>query len=145
MFSRLLLITLVYGLIASQVIAIEQTGYQPARVVYDLSSPDPQDLHDILDRVSLLQKLYGNDPFEASIVIVVHEGAIPLFVKDKQHKLMQRASSLSMGDIVQFRICSASARMQGFSNKDFYDFAGMVPMADAELVRLQHDGYAYLR
>lgn len=144
MLSRLLTITLLCTLVAFPATATEKSGYQPARVVYDVSSQDPQVLQGILDRVSLLQKIYGNDPFESSIIIVVHEGSIPLFVKGRQTQLMQRASSLSLGDIIQFRICSASASMQGFSGKDFHDFIRMVPMADAEIVRLQHDGYAYL-
>lgn len=142
--NRLLIIALLTGFILFSASATEQTGYPPARVVYDVSSPDPLALQSILDRISLLQKIYGNDPFEASIIVVVHEGAITLFARNRQHQLMQRASSLSVGEIVQFRICSASARMQGFNGKDFHDFVSMIPMADAEIVRLQHSGYAYL-
>ncbi len=127
--------------------ADSQETYTPAKVVYDLSSPDPEVLGHLFDRVSLLQNLYGNDPLEASIIIVVHEGAIPLFVRRERsasHELMRRASSLTMGEIIEIRLCGASARMQGFGEADFPDFVTLVPMADAELVRLQSDGYAYL-
>ena len=81
-------------------------------------------------------------------MLVIHEGAIPLFgAKDKtiQPDLMQRARGLSMGEIIKFRICKASAAMQGFNKNDLQDFVVMVPMADAEIVKLQQEGYAYLR
>jgi intracellular sulfur oxidation DsrE/DsrF family protein len=34
--------------------------------------------------------------------------------------------------------------MQGYGRGDFEGFIELVPMADAEIVRLQSDGYAYL-
>ncbi|KPJ94640.1 MAG: hypothetical protein AMJ55_06075 [Gammaproteobacteria bacterium SG8_15] len=126
----------------------EQVSYAPSKVVYDISTPDPEALGHIFDRVNMLQNVYQNDPFEASIVLVIHEGAIPLFsAKDKaiQRELMQRARGLSMGEIIKFRVCKASAAMQGFKKNDLQDFVLMVPMADAEIVKLQQEGYAYLR
>lgn len=128
--------------------ADEQRSYAPAKVVYDLSSPEPEALSHILDRASMLQNIYQNDPFEASIVFVIHEGAIPLFGKNEKSRhpeLMLRASSLSLGEVIEFRVCKASANMQGYRRSDLQDFVSMVPMADAEIVRLQHEGYAYLR
>ncbi|WP_455200990.1 DsrE family protein [Kaarinaea lacus] len=144
-FALAVLLLLAFASIGS---AEDNVGYKPARVVYDVSSPDPEALAHILDRASMLQNVYQNDSFEASIIFVIHEGAIPLFGnKDKnQHsKLMRRARSLSMGDIIQFRVCKASARMQGYEKEDIQEFASMVPMADAEIVMLQQKGYAYLR
>ncbi|WP_455205423.1 DsrE family protein [Kaarinaea lacus] len=148
MFVKHIVIILLFSIITTSTMAAEQTPYSPAKVVYDVSSADAVAVNHILDRVSLLQNMYDNNPFEASIIIVVHEGAIPLFSKSQIHEhrdLVRRANSLTMGDIIQFRICSASAKMQGFTQKDFPDFVKMVPMADAEIVMLQHNGYAYLR
>ncbi len=135
------------SLLAMPVLAAEQRAMAPARVVYDVSSSDPRQLKNILDRVSLLQDLYGHDPFAGSIVIVLHEGVIPLYAKDQpryQKELVRRAQDLAMGEIIQFRLCQASARMQGFERKDFEPFIQLIPMADAEIVKLQHQGYAYL-
>lgn len=142
-----LLLLLVITSLSLPVTSFGQKTYAPAKVIYDVSSANPAQLNAILDRVSLLQRVYGNDTFEASIIIVVHEGAIPLFARgNKTHaSLMQRAASLVLDDIIQFRLCLASARMQGFKDNDFYAFAQMVPMADAEIVELQNKGYAYLR
>ena len=125
-----------------------QNTYIPAKVVYDVSSSDPVALDNILDRISMLQNLYNNDAFDASIIVVIHEGAIPLFKVDatKDAKdLMSRARSLTMGEIIQFKICEASARLQKITQDQLYDFVSMVPMADAEIIKLQRQGYAYLR
>lgn len=123
-----------------------QAEYTPAKVVYDVSSPDFRHLENLMDRAGLLQNIYNNDPFEASIFFVIHEGAIPLFVKSGMDNsdLMVRASSFAVGEIIQFRICRASAQLQGFEDQDFPGFAQMVPMADAEIIKLQSTGYAYL-
>lgn len=125
-----------------------EAGYAPAKVVYDLSSPDPEVLSHLLDRVSLLQNLYGNDPLEASIIVIAHEGAIPLLSNrntSAHSELLHRAASLSMGEVIAFQVCRTSARMQGFGEREFPAFVSLVPMADAELVKLQQAGYAYLR
>ncbi|MCU7942146.1 MAG: DsrE family protein [Candidatus Thiodiazotropha sp. (ex Cardiolucina cf. quadrata)] len=121
--------------------------YAASKVVYDVTSSDPLDLTNILDRVSLLQNLYGNNSFDSKIVIVIHEGTIPLFVKTsaKYSHLMQRAKSLTFGEVIEFRLCTTSAKLQGYAANDFHEFIAMVPMADAEIIMLQNNGYAYLR
>jgi intracellular sulfur oxidation DsrE/DsrF family protein len=59
---------------------------------------------------------------------------------------MRRAQSLSVGGVIEYRMCKAAARLQGFQPADIHGFVRMVPMADAEIVRLQQEeGFAYLR
>ena len=147
MITRILVIVVLLIILIATANAEEQEVYEPAKVVYDVSSSDPKALSHILDRASMLQNVYQNDSFEASIIFVIHEGAIPLFGnadKNQHSELMRRARSLSMGEIIQFRVCKASASMQGYKKEDLQDFISMVPMADAEIVQLQHEGYAYL-
>jgi intracellular sulfur oxidation DsrE/DsrF family protein len=138
-----LLLTLLAGVAASA----QEAAYAPGKVVYDVATSDPGALKGILDRASLLQDHYNSDPFEASIVIVLHEGAIPPFSNRAPDAapLRDRARGLALGGIIRFSLCRTSARMQGYGDHDFADFIAMVPMADAEIVRLQTTGYAYLR
>jgi intracellular sulfur oxidation DsrE/DsrF family protein len=148
MLLRSTFLALLLSLVAAPVVATGAEAYAPPRVVYDVSNPDPMHLKNILDRASLLQKLYGSDPFASSIVIVLHEGAIPLFAHPSAHyqtELVARARDLATGEVIRFRLCEASARMQGYSRQDFDGFIEPVPMADAEIIRLQHTGHAYLR
>jgi len=133
------------ALAATTAATAEPAAYIPTRVVYDVSSSDSRELNHVLDRISMLQNLYGSGPFEASIVVMLHEGAIPRFTKSGDAKLRDRARSLALGDIIRFRVCEASAKMQGYAAQDFDEFIAVVPMADAEIVKLQQAGYAYLR
>ena len=123
--------------------------YQPQKVVYDLSSGDENALTSMLDRVSYLSTLYGNDPFDMSVVIMVHGNAIPFFTRERFEKyrdVMHRAQSLAVGNAIEFRMCQAAARVQGLSPADIHGFVSMVPMADAEIIRLQsEEGYAYMQ
>ncbi len=43
-------------------------------------------------------------------------------------------------------MCKIAAEGQGFEPKDIHGFVEMVPMGDAEIIRLQYeDGYAYMQ
>lgn len=130
--------------------ATEQAvDYPPEKVVYDVVSGDARGLEGVLDRVSYLSTLYNADPFESSIVVVLHTDVIHLFARKnfEQHRaLMTRAQSLTVGTTIEFRMCQLAAQARGYQPADIHGFVQMVPMADAELVRLQRDeGYAYMQ
>lgn len=124
-------------------------SYAPQKVLYDLTAGSEKKINNVLDRASLLNKLYDNDPFDASIVIIIHGPAIPFFANNQYEKykaLMQRAKDLELATRIEYRMCQASAKMQGFSPADIHGFVTMVPMADAEIIKLQNEeGYAYMR
>lgn len=123
--------------------------YAPQKVLYDVSARGTEDFSSVLDRVSYLNNLYGADPFEASIVVVLHGDEIPLFAiknHDKYHQLMQRAQSLTVAGPIEFRMCRVAAKAHGYDPGDIHGFVKLVPMADAEIVKLQREGgYAYMR
>lgn len=127
---------------------IEQ-AYSGQKVVFDTTAGTPAGMTSVLDRASFLSVLNGGDPFSNRIVVVLHGQSIQYFATRnyaKHQALMQRAQSLTVGDVVEFRMCQAAARMQGLEPKDIHGFVKMVPMADAEIVRLQQEeGFAYMR
>lgn len=125
-----------------------QVTYRPAKVVYDLIPGDAETLRNILDRVSILQNLYGADPFDASIIVMIHGPSVRQFVTDhpdRQAAAMARTRDLAQAGVIRFAMCKMSANFQGYADDQIEDFVTLVPMADAELVRLQAMGYAYLR
>lgn len=128
---------------------VHEIEYAPQKVVYDVSASSRTEFEHALDRASYLSKIYQSDPFNASIVIVMHGGEIPFFAirnYDKYKDLMIRAQSLTYGEVIKFRMCKIAAKGQGFDPQDIHGFVELVPMADAELVRLQQqEGYAYMR
>jgi intracellular sulfur oxidation DsrE/DsrF family protein len=129
--------------------SLQDIDYAPHKVVYDVSVSSVEGFSRVLDRVSFLNNIYNADPFEASIVLVLHGDEIPFFAIDKldrYRELMQRAQSLTVAGPVEFRMCRVAAKGHGLEPGDIHGFVKVVPMADAELVRLQREeGYAYMR
>jgi len=125
-----------------------ETQYAKQKVVYDTAVTTVEALTSVLDRASYLSTLNGADPFDNKIVIVLHGSEIPFFgTKNfpKYKELMTRAQSLTVGGNIEFRMCRIAAKSRGYLPKDIHGFVTMVPMGDAEIVRLQHEGYAYMR
>lgn len=129
--------------------SLQAIDYAPQKVVYDVSAADAESFSQVLDRVSYLHNLYHADPFDESIVLVLHGDEIPFFAVDsfdRYRELMRRAQSLTVGGMVQIRMCRVAAAGHGLEPDDIHGFVKVVPMADAELVRLQQEeGYAYMR
>lgn len=124
-------------------------NYKPHKVVYDVSASSMAEFTNILDRVSYLNTLYQADPFESSIMIVLHGDEIPYFAIEnylKHKQLMTRARSLVNSGNIQFRMCKLAAEAHGFKPDEIHGFVEMVPMADAEIVRLQQEqDHAYMQ
>ena len=124
-------------------------AYSKQKVVYDTAADSVKGMASVLDRVSYLNKLNGGDSFDTKIVIVLHGDAVNFFASKnyaKYKELMVRAQSLTAGDVIEFRMCKASALLKGLSAKDIHGFVKMVPMADAEIARLQQEEkFAYMQ
>jgi uncharacterized protein len=129
--------------------SLEPIDYAPQKVVYDVAEGDPERFERILDRVSFLNNVYHADPFEASIVLVLHGDEIRFFATENHGEygeLMRRAQSLTLAGPIQFRMCRVAAHTRGFDPEDIHGFVTMVPMADAEIIRLQHEeGHVFMQ
>lgn len=128
---------------------VDAIVYAPQKALYDVASRSLDDFENVLDRVSYLNTLYNADPFSSSIVLVLHGDEIDFFARSgyaTHGELMQRAHSLTLSGPIEFRMCRVAARSRGYEPDDIHGFVTMVPMADAEIVRLQQEeGYAYMR
>ena len=129
--------------------SVLDTDYEPGKVLYDLTTGDAEYLGNILDRLAYLYRLYEADPMDSSIIVVIHGEAIPFFAIDKlkgYRKMMAEAQSLTVGTTIEFRMCRTAAKILGYEPEDIHGYIKTVPMADAEIVRLQQEeGYAYMR
>lgn len=103
---------------------IEQQ-YSKQKVVYDTAVDSVAALTSVLDRASYLSGLNDADPFDSKIVIVLHGAEIPFFAirnYAKYKDLMVRAQSLSVGGIIEFRMCKVAAKGRGFEPRDIHGF-----------------------
>ena len=129
--------------------SLTPTVYKPQKVVYDVHLKTIDAVSSVLDRASHISKITGANPFEQSIVLVLHGAEIKFFARKNyaEYKaLMHRAQSLVLGEVLTIKMCEIAARSKGFQAEDIHGFVEMVPMGDAEIVRLQNDeGHAYMR
>lgn len=123
--------------------------YKPQKVVYDVNVQTLKAMTGVLDRASFLSKITGADPFESSIVLVLHGGEIPFFARENFNKykdLMQRAQSLVASEVLKIKMCQLAAEGHGLKPEQIHGFIEMVPMGDAEIIRLQNEeNHAYMQ
>ena len=128
---------------------IINTQYKPQKVVYDVAVNSVEKVTSVLDRASYLSKITGADPFDSSIILVLHGSEIDYFAIKNYHKhkdLMQRAQSLVESEVLKIRMCRIAAQGHGYEPEDIHGFIEMVPMGDAEIIRLQNEeNHAYMR
>lgn len=126
-----------------------EASYKPSKVVYDVAVSNLKAMNSVLDRASHLYAITGSDPFDSSIVLVLHGGEIPFFAIPNYAKykaVVDRAQSLVSSGVLKMRMCQLAAEGQGFKPADIHGFIQMVPMGDAEIVRLQtEEDHAYMR
>jgi intracellular sulfur oxidation DsrE/DsrF family protein len=129
--------------------SVTEIQYKPQKVVYDVAVNSVEKVTSVLDRASYLSKITGADPFDSSIVLVLHGGEIDYFaIKNyaRHSELMQRAQSLVESEVLKIRMCRIAAQGHGYEPEDIHGFVEMVPMGDAEIIRLQNEeNHAYMR
>lgn len=128
---------------------VKHINYKPQKVVYDVNVKTLAAMNGILDRASFLSKLTGADPFDSSIVLVLHGPEIEFFSRknySKYKELMHRAQSLVEGETLKIKMCKLAAEGLGYEPNEIHGFVEMVPMGDAEIIRLQNEeGHAYMQ
>ncbi|HKJ71569.1 MAG TPA: DsrE family protein [Gammaproteobacteria bacterium] len=126
----------------------KEIDYTHQKVVLDITVDSVERMNAVLDRASYISNLNGGNPLDTAIVLVLHGDEIPFFAVanyPEYQELMTRAQSLTVGDIIEFRMCRVAARSHGFEPSDIHGFVTLVPMAEAEIIRYQQKGYAYLQ
>lgn len=128
---------------------VVEIEYKEPKVVYDVAVDNEKALNGVLDRASYLSNITGANPLTTSIVLVLHGPEVEFFaVKNyaKYKALMQRAQSLTVGEVIKIRMCQVAAQARGLRPADIHGFVELIPMGDAEIVRLQQqEGHAYMR
>ena len=128
---------------------VKHIEYKPQKVVYDVNVKTLTAMNGVLDRASFLSKITGADPFDSSIVLVLHGPEIEFFARknySKYKELMHRAQSLVEGETLKIRMCKLAAEGRGFKPSQIHGFIKMIPMGDAEIIRLQNEEqHAYMQ
>ncbi len=128
---------------------VTASKYKPQKVVYDVHVKTVEEVESVLDRASYLSTITGADPFDQSIILVLHGQELSFFaIKNykKYKKLMRRAQSLVESEVLSIKMCKIAAQSQGYTPEDIHGFIEMIPMGDAEIIRLQYEeNHAYMQ
>ena len=128
---------------------ITQTKYKPQKIVYDVHVKTVEAVESVLDRASYLSTITGADPFDQSIILVLHGKELSFFAiknYEKYKELVHRAQSLVESEALTIKMCKIAAQSQGFAAEDIHGFIEIVPMGDAEIIRLQYEeAHAYMQ
>lgn len=119
-------------------------AYGPQKVVYHFNSGDP--------RVNALGLKNINNHFKAmapgqlTLVALVHAAAWVMVAKAKADPAQVEQMRSLIGQGAVFAICANTLRDNGLDpDRDLAIPMKVVPAGVAELVRLQQEGYAYIK
>jgi intracellular sulfur oxidation DsrE/DsrF family protein len=114
------------------------------KVVYQCNKGEPEDYKSLLFSVSQLKQKYGDD---VDIVVTCLGKGIHLLAKKPRRGVPETAlEQMTYLDTygVKFHACGNTMHALGWTADDMYDFVEVVPIGADDLMKLQHEGYAYL-
>jgi len=118
---------------------------EPAhKVVYQFNQAGPDYMDHVLFSVGELVRKYGDD---IHLVITAFGPGIHILGKRPERpvpkRVREQVSSLAMYG-VEFHACGNTLRALDWDKNDLVDFATVVDVGAADLIRLQEQGYAYI-
>jgi uncharacterized protein len=134
------LITMLAAARLSPRLSAEPAKSSSHRVVFDLTSGDPQAWDAVLNNLENVHKALG----PTSMQVVVHGKALPMLTATKpgpHHERMRQ----SAGRGVVFVACENTMKRQNVKPDELVPFAKTVDSGVAELIRKQEAGWSYVR
>jgi intracellular sulfur oxidation DsrE/DsrF family protein len=114
------------------------------RIIYQLNKADPAYLQHVLFSAGELLRKYGDD---IEIVIAAFGPGLHLIGKHPElpipAELQQRASSLAAYGVA-FHACGNTMKSLGWTEKDLFEFAKIVPIGVDDIMQLQEQGFSYM-
>lgn len=133
--AALVAATGVYGL------AVLAQDRKPRRIVFEVTSADNQVWEAVLNNIENVQRALGVDVTE--IRVVAHGKGIGLVTKTNT-ALGDRIAALTTPR-VKFVACENTMKRLKIQKEDLLPAAGTVDSGVAEVVRLQEDGWSYIK
>jgi len=115
--------------------------YPSINRVYDVNYDDPKKLNALVHFIDNV-----NEKVPGKAVVVLHGTEIRAFAKEnylKYQGVIDQLADLSKKG-VDFRMCNNAMHAAGFQAKDIDGFITIIPAGFAEIISLQHQGYAVI-
>jgi uncharacterized protein len=115
--------------------------YPEINRVYDVNYDDPKWLNALVGFIKNV-----NNVVPGKAVVVLHGTEIRAFAKENYEKyqgVIDNLAALSKAG-VEFRMCNNAMHAAGFNAEDMHGFVTIIPAGFAEVIDLQHKGYAVI-
>lgn len=116
--------------------------YPTINRVYDVNYDDPKWLNALVGFIVNVNKVEPT----GKVVVVLHGTEIRAFAKENYEKyqgVVDKLADLSKQG-VDFRMCNNAMHGAGFNSEDIHGFVTVIPAGFAEVIDLQHKGYAVI-
>ncbi len=113
-----------------------------AKVVFHIDWEKEENLIMALNNISNLLKAVPSE--EASVCLLANGAAAKLFRRERAFQYAPDIQSLSKKG-VRFLVCSNSLNNFGISQEELVESCDIIPAGIVELIRLQAEGYAYIK
>ena len=115
--------------------------YPKINRVYDVNYDDPKSLNSLVGFIKNV-----NNVVPGKAVVVLHGTEIRAFAKENYEKyqaVIDKLADLSK-EGVDFRMCNNAMHAVGYNAEDMHGFITVIPAGFAEVIDLQHKGYAVI-
>lgn len=110
------------------------------KVIFHINEEDKWET--VLSNATNLWNDLGKDMLE--IIILVNGKAVQSYIKENERLKNKKVESL-LENNVRFQACHNALRGNDLTESDIHSFVEVVPAGVSELVKRQHEGYAYIK
>ena len=119
---------------------IIQAQSEPVKVVFDVTSGDEKTQQSALRHLKMMKKAYPDSEF----ALVVYGKAVPMVLKENSD-FSEKVQELDGIDRLSIKVCEVSMKRFKVDSSQLSAGVQTVPDAIMEIVRKQHDGWAYIK
>ncbi len=110
------------------------------KVVFHLDSDETPTFELALANITNLL----NDVGKADVAVLANGFAVKLFVEKVSTKFRETLKELKERG-VKFYVCNNAMKVHGINKEDLFEFCEVVPAGITKLVKLQMEGYTYVK
>ena len=117
-----------------------QAQTEPVKVVFDVTSGDDKTQQSALRHLKMMREAYPESEFE----LVIYGKAVPMVLKENA-EFAEIVQELDGIDRLSIKVCEVSMKRFGVNKSQLSIGVQTVPDAIMEIVRKQHEGWAYIK
>ena len=116
------------------------------KVVYHCDYDDEKRYNLMLDNIRYQAELYDANMQEFEIAVVTNGACAKLLDKTQASKsIIEKAKARIDAFGIKFLVCELGMKFHNVKKENLIDNVGFIELGLAEITKMQHDGYAYIK